>query len=359
MTIMDLDRGSDIQLKLYDAIERSKLSIVTFLSGYATSRWCLNELVKINECRSSGDHLVLPVFYDVDPTVVRRQSGPYKIAFDEHEANSELESHKVESWRVAMRAIGYLAGFVLKNQADGHEAQFIQNIITEVMKKLDNGQLSVPRCIVGVDSIVETICEWLQNGSSGVEVGVIYGLGGVRKTSVAKVVYNRSHGKFDGCSFLADIKRASSQHNGMLKIREVIGCWRILLVLDGCDERDEICSIFNHPEWFFPGSKFLITSRSKQLPVICMSKKEFQVLELSDADSTELFCWNAFGQYCPLEKYEEITRRFVQYCGGLPLALEVLPLSLRGKGLDIWESQLAKLEDFATKEFRIFSVMAE
>uniref|UniRef100_A0A7N0SWV8 TIR domain-containing protein n=1 Tax=Kalanchoe fedtschenkoi TaxID=63787 RepID=A0A7N0SWV8_KALFE len=376
-----LERGSDIQSKLYDAIERSKLSIVTFSSGYASSRWCLDELVKIMQCRSSSSlgHLVLPVFYDVDPTAVRHQSGPYKDAFDKHVANSKLASLRVESWRVAMRAVADLAGFVLENQADGHEAQFIQNIITEVMKRLDKGHLSVPRCIIGANSIVETISEWVQNGSSGVEVGLIYGLGGVGKTTVAKVVYNWSHDKFDGCSFLADVKRVSSQHNGiiqlqkqiisnlsgiqasheiynvhegMLKVREVIGSRRILLVLDGCDEWEEICSIFDHPEWFAPGSKLLITSRSKQLPVICMSKKEFRVCELSCADSTELFCWNAFGQCHPLENYEEITGRFVEYCGGLPLALEVLSLSLRGKGLVIWESQLAKLEDFPSKRIQ-------
>ncbi|CAM8956302.1 unnamed protein product [Rhodiola kirilowii] len=75
-----LEHGQYIESKLYQTIERSQLSIVTFSRRYADSGWCLDELVKIMDCRVTLGHTVLPVFYNVEPTHVRHQSGPYKEA---------------------------------------------------------------------------------------------------------------------------------------------------------------------------------------------------------------------------------------------------------------------------------------
>ncbi|KAL2340314.1 hypothetical protein Fmac_008254 [Flemingia macrophylla] len=53
--------------------------------------WCLNELVKILECREKYGHIVIPVFYHVEPTHVRHQSGTYKKAFTEHGKKHKTE----------------------------------------------------------------------------------------------------------------------------------------------------------------------------------------------------------------------------------------------------------------------------
>ncbi len=39
--------------------------IVVFSKGYASSHWCLNELVHILHCKNTKGHIVLPIFYDV------------------------------------------------------------------------------------------------------------------------------------------------------------------------------------------------------------------------------------------------------------------------------------------------------
>ncbi|KAL7161756.1 hypothetical protein ACSBR2_042268 [Camellia fascicularis] len=49
-TFMDddeLPRGHDISSALLKSIEESRISIVVFSTNYASSRWCLDELVKI------------------------------------------------------------------------------------------------------------------------------------------------------------------------------------------------------------------------------------------------------------------------------------------------------------------------
>ena len=68
-----LERGDEISSALKNTIERSKVSVIIFSKDYASSRWCLDELVHILECRRRNDQIVLPVFYQVDPSHVRKE----------------------------------------------------------------------------------------------------------------------------------------------------------------------------------------------------------------------------------------------------------------------------------------------
>jgi len=69
-----LENGDSIPEELLKAIEESQVALVIFSKNYATSRWCLNELVKIMECKEEENgQTVIPIFYDVDPSHVRYQ----------------------------------------------------------------------------------------------------------------------------------------------------------------------------------------------------------------------------------------------------------------------------------------------
>ncbi|KAM7493401.1 hypothetical protein LguiB_028010 [Lonicera macranthoides] len=65
----DIERGKRIELELGKAIQESRISIIVFSKNYASSKWCLDEVVMILEWSRSGSrgHEVLPIFYDVDP----------------------------------------------------------------------------------------------------------------------------------------------------------------------------------------------------------------------------------------------------------------------------------------------------
>ena len=93
----ELPRGEEISMELLKAIELSKSSIVVFSENFASSGWCLDELVKILECRNDGQ-LVLPVFYKVGPSEIRKQKGKLGVALTQHEDNVE----KVQRWRTAL-----------------------------------------------------------------------------------------------------------------------------------------------------------------------------------------------------------------------------------------------------------------
>ncbi|XAR56231.1 hypothetical protein NMG60_11036619 [Bertholletia excelsa] len=234
---------------------------------YASSGWCLHELFMIVERMTTSEHIVIPVFYDVYPSDVRKQTNCVGISFQKHEDRIKAETDEqkkeklkenVERWRKALRKIAELGGMVLQNQADRHEAKFIQNIIQEVVKRLDLTVLSVivPPYPTGLKSRVEDIDSWLQHGST--DIMVICGMGGIGKTTIAKIVYNQNFDSFEGSSFLANIGEVAKQTNGLVglqkqlvsdilkwrnekiytveegktRIKGALRCKRILLVLD-------------------------------------------------------------------------------------------------------------------------------
>ena len=113
-TFMDdeeLRMGEEISPSLLKAIEESKISIIIFSKNYASSSWCLDELVKILECKKSKGKLVLSVFYDVNPSDVRHQKGSYGEALTIHEERFKDNLEKVQKWRLALYEAANLSGW--------------------------------------------------------------------------------------------------------------------------------------------------------------------------------------------------------------------------------------------------------
>ncbi|TQD73379.1 hypothetical protein C1H46_041098 [Malus baccata] len=120
-TFMDdqLTRGGNIQSELDQEIEGSRIAIIVFSKRYAESRWCLRELSKIMRCREDQEgKIVFPIFYDVDPSQVRRQSGSFEEAFRKHE--SDQDPNEVKQWREDLKASADLSGWDLLTSADGY-----------------------------------------------------------------------------------------------------------------------------------------------------------------------------------------------------------------------------------------------
>ena len=263
-----------------------------------------------------------------------------------------------------------------------HESKFIEEIVQEVRNKLSRTVLMVTQCPVGIDFRVEKINLWLQDQSTEAGIGVIYGMGGIGKTTIAKAIYNMNFERFECSSFLADIREVSKKPHGLVRlqkqllrdilkgkkqkvhsvdegivrIKNAICCKKVFVILDDVDELDQLNAVFGMREWLYPGSKVIITTRTEKLLKAYEAFKMFKVYELDNKDSFQLFCWHAFGQDHPNEGYRKLSLSVLQHCQGLPLALRVLGSSLRGRSLEVWVSALETLE--AIPDNHILEILA-
>ncbi|XP_052209753.1 disease resistance protein RUN1-like isoform X1 [Diospyros lotus] len=376
----EIQRGESINVELQRAIEESRVSIVVLSRNYASSTWCLDELAMIlgRRRRRDSGHVVLPVFYGVDPSEVRKQKGVYAEAFARYEERFKFEvgegeaakgwKEKLKGWREALQEVAGLAG--IPDGVDRYESKLIQKIIKEVEDKLSRPRvLNVAPYPIGLDSRAESINLWLQDGGFDVRLIAICGMGGIGKTTIAKFVYNSNSSKFEGSSFLANVREISGQQNGLirlqsqllsdilsrreveirnvdegiLKIKEVIGCKRVLIILDDVDKWEQLDAVFGMKDWLSPGSKLIITTRHEQLVRAHECWKVHKVEKLDHDESLQLFSWYAFGQSHPIDGYLIDSKKAVDYCGGIPLAVKILGRFLSSTSLDVWKSQLQKL----------------
>lgn len=104
----EIQGGQEIGYTLDKAIEESKNVIVVFSENYATSKWCLDELVKIMECKKLNHRIVYPVFYKVEPSDVRYQKGSFAEAFLKHKLRYNLQ--EIDEWKKALKQAADLSG---------------------------------------------------------------------------------------------------------------------------------------------------------------------------------------------------------------------------------------------------------
>jgi len=106
----DLRRGEEISPSLVKAIEDSMLSVIIFSQNYASSKWCLDELLKILESWKIRGQIAIPVFYEVDPSDVRKQSGSSGDAFAQLVKRKALEMEEEQCFRAALNEAANISG---------------------------------------------------------------------------------------------------------------------------------------------------------------------------------------------------------------------------------------------------------
>ena len=60
--------------------------------------------------------IILPIFYDVDPSDVRKQTKIFAQAFVEHEKCFKEDMKKVHKWRATLREVANLSGWSLQDR---------------------------------------------------------------------------------------------------------------------------------------------------------------------------------------------------------------------------------------------------
>ncbi|KAI3679520.1 hypothetical protein L2E82_51262 [Cichorium intybus] len=175
----EINRGEEVKLEIQRAIKGSKASIVVLSENYATSTWCLDELMLILQQRRECNHFVLPVFYKVEPTDVRNQKNTFAI---EVKASSRWTDQNVNMWKNALKEVADLSGSV--QSGFKHETEVLKEIVDAVYHKVCCKEVHLPINLTGLITPNKEIISWL-NGSN-VEFLAICGMAGSGKTTLAK-----------------------------------------------------------------------------------------------------------------------------------------------------------------------------
>nr|GEU96551.1 disease resistance protein (TIR-NBS-LRR class) family [Tanacetum cinerariifolium] len=368
-----IPKGKRISDELIKAIEDSKFYIIIFSKNYASSSWCLEELVKIMECQKLTDHTAYPVFYDVEPTEVRKQSGPVGEAFAKHE-NEEVAG----KWRDTLKEAADLAGWELKNILDGHEAKFIKKIVQKISLELRSINFEFDEKLVGMKTRVKGVVSSLEVGIDEVRMIGIKGMGGAGKTTTARAVFDHlsNSNEFEAKSFVENVREVSnasmfglkklqeqvlskvlnehvtldSVNDGKSMMKRMMCGIKVLLVLDDVDHIQQLKALAGERKWFKPGSRILITTRDEQVLVAHGVNVIRDIELLLKQEAISLFSRYAFGRENPLQGYEDLSGKVVRYAAGLPLTVEVLGSFLCGKDKLEWVDAIERLEKIPLKD---------
>ncbi|KAJ0451601.1 putative TIR domain-containing protein [Helianthus annuus] len=162
-----LARGESIGPALLKAIQESRIAAIVFSKNYADSSWCLDELAHIMECMDTRGQIVMPIFYHVDPSDVRKQKGQYGEAFTKHEKENK---HKVESWRKALEKAGKLSGWVIIDIENSHEAKCIKEIVGTISSRLPTPSTNVNKDLIGIETRLQDLKSKLKMELGGVRI---------------------------------------------------------------------------------------------------------------------------------------------------------------------------------------------
>ena len=207
----------------------------------------------------------------------------------------------------------------------------------------------------------------------------IHGSGGIGKTTIAKAVYNKIANRFEGISFLENVRENSKTNSGIIHLQETLlheilrdrnlkvdnifkginvikerlCCKKILLILDDVDKSNQIENLLGNCDWFEPGSIVIITTRDKHvLTSLEQDPLIYVVNKMVQYEAYELFCLHAFQTNRLEASYLHLARKITYYADGLPLALQIIGSDLRGRSLRQWESALEKYKKIPNKDIQ-------
>lgn len=257
------------------------------------------------------------------------------------------------------------------------ETELIDSIVESVWTKLRPKMPSYDEGLVGIESRVEKMEKILRMElKNEIQLVGIWGMGGIGKTTLARVVFKKMKSEFDISCFLENVREISQDIDGVLSlqrkllsslnikgleignldegkntIRNLLSNKKVLLVVDDVDDIRQLESLVDR-FWFGFGSRVIVTTRDKHVltshGIIEQSYYKIDVLNLDE--SLQLLSQKAFKRDQPHEQYLELSKVVVQYACGLPLALNLLGSFLCGRSESQWKEVVDMIQQVPPNE---------
>nr|XP_023873046.1 putative disease resistance protein RGA1 [Quercus suber] len=209
-----------------------------------------------------------------------------------------------------------------------------------------------PRNVIGRDDAKKQILDLLMQQDAGINVNVIsiVGIGGLGKTTLAKLVYNDEQvlghfqlrmwvcvsEDFDVMWLITEILKSAlgkidetlSLDWLQIRLRELIKDKKFLLVLDDVwnEDRKKWIELETLLLGGCEGSKILVTTRNNSVATIMGTATTYNLKGLPEGDCMSMFVKLAFkvGQENQYPNLLNIGREIVKKCKGVPLAVSTL-----------------------------------
>ncbi|XP_057728075.1 disease resistance protein Roq1-like isoform X2 [Arachis stenosperma] len=379
-----LQRGNEVSTELRDAIRDSRLAILVFSSNYPKSWWCLQEMSTIADLHRKKKQIVVPVFYHVPSSNVRRQAGPYLDHFNLQQSRYPEET--INKWKTDMTYLSNVYGFDIVD-SNGQEPNHLERIIGDVAKKLNHSFTLITSDLIGIQPRVAELERRLKLTSKDVTFQIleIWGMSGIGKTVLAKILYDRISYQFDACCFIQDVNHIHKSHANasqtaitMVQKRILHQMFqeqvhsddpaeiakmlqngicnpnlpkRVLIVLDDVGDSKQWDDLGIVPNLLGAGSRVVITTRFEHILNVNAPYEIHEVQLLNDDEALELFQRTAFKIDCHSPAISDVSGKIIEYAQYLPSAIVKLGNYFNQNAEELWERCFQRWREYPEENY--------